>query len=216
MAAPITTPRKRFSGCSGCNVGTIPSATSQGGKVHALVERLDLEVNSLDSDIGAPATIRLLKNYQPYLYQLSTAFSFFVLLVIAAVYPISVGLLRLIFIGADGLSGHVAWIVMELSRFLFARLPLVRILVVVVHGMLLECCCSCLVRTHDFRSAHDLRSWMIYRDRDRDRIAGLSNVRNDRLFHTRWKYPAQVSRISCLRSRHRGARTRGESRGPTA
>jgi hypothetical protein len=49
---------------------------------------------------------------------------------------ISVGLLRLIFAGADGLSGHVAWIVMELSRLLFARLLLVWILVV-GHGMLL-------------------------------------------------------------------------------
>jgi hypothetical protein len=53
------------------------------------------------------------------IYQLSTAFSFFCL--VGHVYPIIVGLLRLIFVGADSLSGHVAWIVMELSRLLFAR-----------------------------------------------------------------------------------------------
>ena len=49
---------------------------------------------------------------------------------------IMVGLLRLVFVGADGLSGHVAWIVMECSRLLFARLLLGWILVV-GHGMLL-------------------------------------------------------------------------------
>jgi hypothetical protein len=52
-------------------------------------------------------------------------------LIASAVYLVGVGLLlRLIFAAADGLSGHVARIVMELPRLLFARLLLVWILVV--------------------------------------------------------------------------------------
>ena len=47
-----------------------------------------------------------------------------------------VGLLRRVFVGADGLSGHVARIVMKCSRLFFARLLLIWILVV-GHGMLL-------------------------------------------------------------------------------
>jgi len=54
----------------------------------------------------------------------------------ATMYPISFGLLRLVFPGADGLSGHVAWIVVERSSFFFAGLFLVWILIV-GHGMLL-------------------------------------------------------------------------------
>jgi hypothetical protein len=51
-------------------------------------------------------------------------------------YPINVGLPKLIFAGADCLSGHVARVVIELFRLLFARLLLVLILFV-GHGMLL-------------------------------------------------------------------------------
>ena len=55
-----------------------------------------------------------------------------------AVDPFSVGLLRFILAGADGLSGHVAWIVMKRSRLFFARLFLIWILVIGHgHGMLL-------------------------------------------------------------------------------
>ena len=70
------------------------------------------------------------------IHQLSTFLLLFFLLLMTAVYRISVGLFRLIFIGADGFSGHVAWVVMELSRLLFARLLLVWILVA-GQGMLL-------------------------------------------------------------------------------
>ena len=76
--------------------------------------------------IGTPVRIRLLNNLQ---YSSVIDGSLFVFLVRA--YFIFVGLLRLIFIGADGLSGHVAWIVVERSRLLFPRLFLVWIL----------CCC---------------------------------------------------------------------------
>jgi hypothetical protein len=62
---------------------------------------------------------------------------FFIFLI--STYLISIGSLRLIFVRSNGLSGHVAWIVMERSRLLFARLLLVRILVV-GHEMLLEFC----------------------------------------------------------------------------
>jgi hypothetical protein len=56
----------------------------------------------------------------------------FILLIVA-----SVGrLLGLIFADTDRFAGHVARVVMELPRLLFARLLLVRILVV-GHGMLL-------------------------------------------------------------------------------
>jgi hypothetical protein len=48
---------------------------------------------------------------------------FFAWLLIRAVSLISVGgRLGLVFAGADGLSGHVAWIVMKRSRLFFARL----------------------------------------------------------------------------------------------
>jgi hypothetical protein len=60
----------------------------------------------------------------------------FALVFVTVMYPINVGLPKLIFAGADSLSGHVARVVIELSRLLFARLLLVLILFV-GHGMLL-------------------------------------------------------------------------------
>jgi len=61
----------------------------------------------------------------------------FILLIVATLFPVSVGrLLGLIFADTDRFAGHVARIVMERPRLLFARLLLVRILVV-GHGMLL-------------------------------------------------------------------------------
>jgi hypothetical protein len=51
-------------------------------------------------------------------------------LLVTALYPIFVGpLFGFIFADVDRFAGHIARIVMELSRLLFARLPLVRILV---------------------------------------------------------------------------------------
>jgi hypothetical protein len=58
----------------------------------------------------------------------------FILLIVTTLFPVSVGLFGLIF--ADRFAGHVARVVMELPRLLFARLLLVRILVV-AHRMLL-------------------------------------------------------------------------------
>jgi hypothetical protein len=58
----------------------------------------------------------------------------FILLIVTTFFPVSVGrLFGLIF--ADRFAGHVAWVVMERPRLLFARLLLVRILVV-GHGIL--------------------------------------------------------------------------------
>jgi hypothetical protein len=65
-------------------------------------------------------------NYRPC----TSVIDVFVVLLLMA----NLGSLSLIFAGADGLSGHVAWIVMELSRLLFAGLLLVWIFVV-GHGM---------------------------------------------------------------------------------
>jgi hypothetical protein len=69
-------------------------------------------------------------NCKPCSFSHRRLFLFLAVLLITAVYPVSAGLLRLILVGANGLSGHVAWIVMERSRLLFAGLLLAWILVV--------------------------------------------------------------------------------------
>lgn len=66
----------------------------------------------------------------------------FVLMFVTVVYSVNVGLPKFIFASANGLSGHVAGIVIELSGLLIVSVLLI-LLLVVGHGMLLRILSRC-------------------------------------------------------------------------